>query len=605
MYILSVIKNTYRILDKKSQKKFITLQVFFAFSAIIQVAGVASLAPFIAILSNPEIIHSNSILSEAYASMEFTSNINFMIAFASLSILLVFFANFISAISLWLLLRFSIYFGCTLQGNLYACYLDKSYLYHKENNYSQLIANISSEAPRFIYMVLQSTLTLTSQLFIAIIILSGLLFLDPALALTSGLLIGCSYALTYAIVKNKLISSGNKITSRNKNIQSILSESFIGIKDLKLNGQIDHYKNKFNSSNKSGLTAMTFISLAGDIPRYVIETICLCAILAFSIFLLLRSNSFDHVITMVSLYALAGYKLLPTMQQIYKSISSISANGTVTDTLLQLLNSLNHPINNNNDIDLEFKIDSIDILNLSFSYPNTDTPTLKNINCSFKKGHIYAVAGESGSGKSTLADCILGLLPLSSGEIVANTSAINKKTIASYQSRISYVSQQTFITDDNIINNVAFGYPGEKIDKSKVIDALKLAQAYNFVAQLPKGLETQLGQDGKLLSGGQRQRIAIARALYKKSDVLILDEPTSALDMTTEYDFLETINALKKNFIIIVISHRPASVKMSDFILLVDNGSLIATAPYFELIKNNNKFKLMVTKGSGDQLYNN
>src|SRR6187431_175907 len=283
MYILSVIRSIYAVLSKEQKSKMLFLQLFFAFSAIVQVVGVASIAPFIGIISNPETIHSNKILVTIYRLGNFESNNEFILGFALLSIAMIVISNGISAITLWLQLRFSIYLGSSFQFQLFEKFITRDYLFHKSTNYNQLISIISADAPRFIYMVLQPYLMMCSQAFIATIILVGLLFLDPIIAIGSALLIGGAYLGTYWIIKRSLKRHGEIITERNRATQALLSESFIGIKDIKLNALEAKYTSNYRTINQRGLDSSAYIALSSDLPRYAIETISFSAILLFAI----------------------------------------------------------------------------------------------------------------------------------------------------------------------------------------------------------------------------------------------------------------------------------------------------------------------------------
>jgi ABC-type multidrug transport system fused ATPase/permease subunit len=239
----------------------------------------------------------------------------------------------------------------------------------------------------------------------------------------------------------------------------------------------------------------------------------------------------------------------------------------------------------------------IELRHIAYQYPNTDKLALDDVSLSFTQGDLNTIAGPSGSGKSTLADIILGLLQPASGQMKANEIDIQNEQLDSYQATIGYVPQHIFILDDNVIANVAFGVDKEAIDVEQVKRALIQANAMEFVQKLPKGLETVLGQDGKLLSGGQRQRIGIARALYRNNKVLVLDEPTSALDIESEHDLMNLLNELKKEVLIIVISHRPAAIKLSDRISVIADGKLIANGAYSQLYAENDYFRSMIEKG--------
>lgn len=596
MYIAHIIRNIFKLLSKEQRTKVLFLQAFFLFSALVQVVGVASIAPFIGLISNPDSIHTNVLLNFLYNFLGCENTQSFILIFAVCSIAMIFISNAVSALTLWLLLKVSISIGSDLQFNLYKGFLNQNYLFHKSTNYTQLIATITQEAPRFVYMVLQPYLLLCSNLFIACIILLGLLFINPFIALASATVIGGAYVITYWIIKKSLVNNGRAITARNEAIQSILAESFIGIKDIKLNALEDKYTETYKTSNYSGLNAAAFITLAGDLPRFAIETISFGAILVFAIMLLISGGNDGNVVSILSIYAIAGYKLLPTMQQIYKSAASISANGNVAIEIFNHLYLLPHKENKSDQKKLA-TVNNISIQNIFFKYPTSINFVLNNVNIEFNKGELNTIAGPSGSGKSSLADIMLGLLDPSAGQFIVDGVALDNTTFSSYQLTIGYVPQHIFILDDSVVSNVAFGVEKNQIDMEKVTRALEMANAIEFTSKLPNGLHTRLGQDGKLLSGGQRQRIGIARALYRENSVLILDEPTSALDIESEYELMTLLDRLKKNVLIVVISHRPAAIKLSDKITIIEDGSVVACGTYQHLIQSNEHFKELMDKG--------
>jgi ABC-type bacteriocin/lantibiotic exporter with double-glycine peptidase domain len=285
------------------------------------------------------------------------------------------------------------------------------------------------------------------------------------------------------------------------------------------------------------------------------------------------------------------------MQQIYKSVSSMSANGGVATLLRRQLDIYTPPQQPVNATAIR-DINEIELKNITYHYPKTTVPALDDVTVKFTKGQLNTIAGPSGSGKSTLADIILGLLQPAQGQLFTDNSPAEGDDLIAYQRTIGYVPQHIFIIDGDVIANVAFGVDREKVDRARVTLALQQANAWEFVEKLPKGLENDLGQDGKLLSGGQRQRIGIARALYRDNKILVLDEPTSALDIESEHDLMQLLNQLKHDRLIIVISHRPAAIKLSDKILVIAEGKLIADDTYSALYESNSYFRSMIEKGS-------
>ncbi len=596
MYLFNIIKLVLQALSEKQRNTLIFLMMFFFLSAIIQIVGVASISPFIAILSNPGLIQNSNPLRYLSALIGTEDNTKFIIFFAAMSISMIFLSNFFSMLTQWLLMKFSINIGRELQARLYKNFIHRDYIFHKTNNYTKAISIISNQAPRFVYMVFQPLLLLAVNLFMATIILVALIIFNPIIAIASAALIGGSYLLTYLAVKRTLTKHGKIVSERNEKMQLILSESFIGIKDIKLSSIEEKYVAQFDRDNIQGLKSAAHITLTEDLPKFVIETISFSAILVLAIILLSKGNAPASVMTVLSVYAIAGYKLLPTMQQIYKSVSTASAHG---DAILQIhreLSATTGTTGNRTAKPLP-EISTLSLENLNYQYPNSQELAIESVSLSFKAGKLNTIAGHSGSGKSTLADLMLGLLHPQSGALLVNGQPISPASISDYQCSIGYVPQHIFILDDTVIANIAFGLEPHEIDLNKVTRSLQQANALEFVNKLSHGINTNLGQDGKLLSGGQRQRIGIARALYRDSKLLLLDEPTSALDIDSEHDLMILLAKLKHIALVVVISHRPAAIKLSDTITLMESGKVLATGTYGELMATSERFREMMEKG--------
>jgi ABC-type bacteriocin/lantibiotic exporter with double-glycine peptidase domain len=590
---------SFSLLSKPERLKLTILILFFLFSAFIQVLGVAGIAPFMTLLTNPEMAQTSKMYATVYNYFHFTETKPFIEAVAICSLLMLVLSNAVSILTLWLLMRFSIFVGNAIQCRLYENLMFRPYLYHKATNHSYSIATITQQAPRFVYMVLQPILLLLSNLFVGLVILTGLVFLSPGVALVVGAILVTAYSLTYLSIRKVLKKHGKFITVQNIEIQKILSEGFVGIKDVTLNKLHKNFIEKFNHYNFKGLRSKSVITLSGDIPKYVIETVAFSVIFIAAIIALRVGSNSESVVTLLSVYAIAGYRLLPTLQQVYKSISSLSAHGGVPFELSKHLSTKVDTRITNNSKPLE-TVQQIKIENISFKYPTATETTLENITVSFSHKMINTIAGHSGSGKTTLVDILLGLIPPDSGRILIDGHTADSDMIIRMQQSCGYVPQHIFILDDSVLANVAFGVDKKSIDQQSVIDALQKADAWGFVQKLPQGINSKLGEDGKLLSGGQRQKIGIARSLYKNPKILILDEPTSALDIESEYEFMQLLRSLKEQVLIIIISHRPSAIKCSDLITLIEKGRIIAHGSLSHLEDTSPLFKSMLQKSNFD-----
>ncbi len=601
MYIWQIIKIAVGVFNRKQYRSFIVLLVFFLVSAVIQVAGIASIGPFIAALTSPDLLKNNVIMKSLMTMFDLQTNVEIISFVAIVSLALLVVSNAVSVAAQWLLLTFSVDIGGSVQGRLFASLISRDYLFHKSNDYSASIPKISQDALRFVYMVLQPILQLFSNAFVAAIILGGLVALNPFVALVAGVVLSIAYSGTYFILKKKMAAEGSLLTQKTAATHKVLNEAFVGVKEIKLVGIEQQFIDKFNQVNRQGMQSATFLSLAVDIPRYVIETIALSAIFISAIFALMAGIEPASILPILSLYAVAGYKLLPTMQQVYKAVSSISAHGSVArDIEWELAQHIPKSTAGQGVCALAGAMPglAVEVKDVSYQYPNTDQLALNGVSVQFSFGKINTIAGHSGSGKSTLLDIALGLLTPTHGQLIVGGEPISIHSARSYQQRIGFVPQHVFILNDSVARNVAFGEAAEQFDAERLNTSLKLAGAMEFVSRLPDGFNTVLGQDGKLLSGGQRQKIAIARCLYRNSDILFLDEPTSALDIDAEFEFMQVLESLKQRYLIIIISHRPSAIRYSDFICLMKDGVIEASGSFDELKQTSDSFRNLIEKSS-------
>lgn len=594
--MLSILRKLHLLLTREQKQKYALLQVMFGLTALIQVAGIASLAPFIGLLANRKLIHDNEITSYVFQRFGFTNDIAFLIFFACIVMAFIIISNAFGALTTWFSVVFSQNLGLELQSSLYRSYLHKDYVYFGKNNSSKMTSMITQEAPRFTYMVLQPLLSLISQLFVVVIITVGLLIIDPTTAIAASLVVGGGYAYIFRSVKVRLSYHGYRQFEANNKKFKLLNESLGGIKEVKLLGTEQIYEKNLNEANTTSTRSAAIIGLLGDLPRHIIETMAFCALLGLVIYMLDKHGDSEKIISLLSLYAMAGYKLLPAAQTIFKSSSQIKANCSTIDDLYPEVREGRMVVTQSENTD-STPIDSdadIKLVDVSYTYPGADTAAVKNINLTIGKNTIVAFVGASGAGKSTLADIVLGFLFPTNGQMLVGATEINASNAKAWQKHLGYVPQNIFLLDDTLTNNITFGAIERKIDLGKVKTAAKMANIDQFIERLPEQYDFVAGERGALLSGGQRQRIGIARALYHDANVLVLDEATSALDSVTEKEVIATIVRLKSTKTIVMIAHRLSTIRSADQVVFFENGSIQDIGTFDELSKRNQKFRAMI-----------
>ena len=386
------------------------------------------------------------------------------------------------------------------------------------------------------------------------------------------------------------IKSTYAVTERFKNV----NESFAGIKDVKLKNLESIFIKRFreHSINHARFTSIALVIAA--IPRYLIEFIAFAGVIGIVIYLLSANFPADNIISSLAVFAVAGYRLMPALQNIYSGITMMKYNQAALDVLVKGLsfNVKRFSSQDKNLNDLSFT-KSISLEEISFKYSKSNANVLSKLSLKINKYETIGLVGQTGSGKTTLVDILLGLLKPSEGKIRLDDKILSKENIASFQKLVGYVPQFIYLIDDTIAANIAFGNDNLQIDEKKLDEVIHMSNLNEFVKDLPNGLETLVGENGVRLSGGQRQRIGIARALYNDPELLVMDEATSSLDGNTEESVMAAINNLQSRVTIVLIAHRLETLKKCDKIFLLENGTLKNTGSYSSLMESDDIFKII------------
>lgn len=589
-------KNIYLLFSKSEQSKIIILFFGILVHGLVEITSIASILPFMSIVIDPSIIDTNFFLSNIYNFFNFNSYNDFLIILGSTVFLLLLFSNAYAALIFWWITRFVQFQSYRLSKKIFSNYLSQSYVFFLNRNSSELSKNVLTEVNRIIIGVIYPMLLAIARIVIVLFIAILLLYTNPKLSTIISLILIITYGIVYYIVREHLWSIGELSSKATFEKYKFINEAFLGIKDIKLQGSESEFIKKYSKPAKEFANYSASGSIISQLPRYAIESLAFGGLILIVIFLILTNEDFMRVIPLVALYALAGYRIMPGLQQIYHSFAQIRYNTPALDLLLKDLKKDLSLINKSKK-ELNFlpKIkSSIKLKSVSFRYPNTDDLILENFNAKIKTNSLTAFVGKTGSGKTTLIDIFLGLLPVNKGEIFLDEIKLEAKNLNSWQKKLGYVPQNIFLTDDTIANNIAFAVSEEKIDHQKIIKAAKLAELDDYISNLPEKYNTYVGERGIRISGGQMQRIGIARALYNNPEILVFDEATSALDNVTEKNIMDSIKKLSKDKTIIIIAHRLSTIKNCDQIYLLNKGKISEQGSYNELIKNSKKFYDMV-----------
>ena len=566
------------LLNSKDRKYLILLFGLVLIMALIEMIGVASILPFLAVLSNPELIETNMILGKLYnisKTFGVKNNDDFFFFLGCLVLLLLLISLFFKSITIYAQLKFSERCQFNISKHLVETYLNQPYSWFLNQNSADLGKTVLSEVGQVIALGLNPFIEFISKSIVAIILITLLLLVNLKLAIIIGLSIGGSYGLIFYFIKKFVFRIG-KINLKNNKLRFLsISEAFNTIKEIKLGGLEANYIKRYHKSALSFADTSALSQVLNQLPRYILEGFAFGGVILLILYLITQTGDLYKALPIIGLYVFAGYRLMPAFQQIYGSLTQSIFVTPALNNLYSTFKNLKNNYYNHNQEEILFN-NEIVLKNINYSYQNNLKPTLVDINLKIPIKSKVGIIGPTGSGKTTLIDIILGLLEVQNGSLQVDNQIITKKNLRFWQKLIGYVPQNIHLSDDTIAANIAFGLEPKDINQELVEEVSRIANIHKFVSsELPHKYETNIGENGVRLSGGQRQRIGIARALYHSPKLLILDEASSALDNHTEEQVMAAIKNISKEITIIMIAHRLGTIKDCDIIINIEKGRII------------------------------
>jgi len=594
--MFSQLKELYSLLTNEQRKKLLRLQILVVLMAFAEIAGVVSIGPFMALVGDISQLQGEGRLADLYRAtgLEDPREFLFWVGIGVLVMLTI--AACISMFTIWRLSMYGAQVGAELGNRLFRHYMYQPWLFHASGSSSQLTNRIAQESTRITSLIINPLMQMNAKLVMALFLTLAIFLYNPVVALSGLVLFSGAYVLLYKSVRRRLVRNGRHISEAQQMRFKLMGEGFGGIKDALLLGRQKVFTDRFQAECEKFAAAQGTTQALGQVPRYAMELIAFGGIIFLVLYLLSsHEGNLGTILPVLSVYALAGFKLLPAFQQAYTGLSQIRGNLAAFDAVRDDLRASSLtvakssvPTGQRLAPRSEIRFDDV-----VFSYPGTEDPALKNLNITIPANKVTGLVGASGSGKSTAIDLLLGLIEPQQGKVLVDGQPVTKDNCRQWQNSLGFVPQSIFLSDSSITENIAFGLPPENVDEDKVKRAATMAHLDELLKQLPEGLATRVGERGVQLSGGQKQRIGIARALYHDADVLVLDEATSALDGITEKLIMDAIHDFAGKKTIIMIAHRLATVRQCDSLYLLEQGRVTGHGTYDELASGNTTFQRM------------
>jgi len=595
--MLNVIRQLFSLLSARQVRQFYVLQVLVVVMAFTELLGIASIAPFMALVGDISILEKSNVFAELYQMSGLTNPMDFLFYTGLLVLVALTVSTLVSMFTIWKLSFYGASVGIEIADRLYAYYMQEDWQFHSSGSSAQLTKQVSTEAMRITGGIIQPLMQMNAKVVLAVLISVSILIYNPVIAIIGLFIFALAYFLLYKLVRKKLVSNGKEISQVSTDRFRLMNEGFGGIKDVLLLNRSHDFVKRFEESGTIYARALGSNAGIGQVPRYFMELIAFGTMIGLVLLLIkLHDGNLGAVLPILAVYALAAFKLLPALQQIYSSVAQIKGNlaafEAVREDLERSLNVRGFISEETVPVHMGLKKD-ITLDNVSFNYPGKSKPAVNGVTMTIPANSVVGLVGSTGSGKSTLIDLLLGLLTPQSGQISADNIHITSENKRDWQDTLGFVPQSIFLSEGTIAENIAFGLPVADIDLEQVHKTLELAHLTELVDQLPDGINTKVGERGVQLSGGQRQRIGIARALYHEADVLVFDEATSALDGITEKIIMDAIHEFSGKKTIIMIAHRLKTVQKCDIIYLMAHGKIVDQGTYQELLEKNDQFKKM------------
>lgn len=587
-----LIRRTCGLLTGHEKRQLGLLIVLMVVQACLEVISIGSILPFIALLERPEAIHTTWFTQQAYESLGFTSDRSFLI-FTGVCVLGLFVVvNAVNTLSLCAQAHFSWMRSFSISRRLLMSYLSQPYTFFLNRNSADFTRNIYQEVRQVIVGLILPGVILLSRSISIFLILALLLYINWAISIGIAAVFTIVYAIVFLVSRKALKQIGIRIVAANEACYRVTNEAFGGIKEAKLRGIEQVFIDSFSPQGHMVARMNRRRVIISGTPRFILETVAFGSMLTIVLILLGTSGSISTIIPTLSVFAFAGYRLMPSLSQIFVAIANIRSSTASLDVVVADLKNSGSWQNHDEEVEPFSLTRCLELNEVAFEYQTDGRHVLENVDLSIKHGESIAIVGSTGAGKTTLLDIMLGLLEPTRGTMSIDGTAVTQENVRRWQSQIGYVPQQIFLSDDTISRNIAFGVPDEKVSQSQIEFAGSVAGLHEFIeSELPDGYQTPVGERGVRLSGGQIQRLGIARAIYQNPSIIFLDEATSALDSKTEKQVMDGLQKQAEDRTVVIIAHRLTTVRFCDRIVVLDSGRISDIGTWDELMARSEIFR--------------
>lgn len=565
------------LLDKKQKRTMFLLMLMMVVGAFLQTAGVGLLVEVVNVVIDPESVVKSRLIGTFYEILGSPDFKSFSVTVMGLLIATFVVKNLFVYVQLKAMFSFVYTNQFRTSERMMRNYLRRHYEFFLNADTAVVQRSITSDVNNM-YALILCLLQLMSDGVVSLFVVTYCFLKNGTMTMILAVVMILLMVVVKKVLKPIMYKAGKDNQDYYSGLFKWISQTVQGIKDVKIAGKESYFVEEYRKCGQGYVNAVQKYSLYNNIPKLLMETVCVCTMMIFMIAQVLSGVETDNMMEMLSTLAAAAYVLLPAVNRINNQLNSMAY---FEPFFMGVADNLQDEISGEKVDFTEFERsveklpvkEMIELKDVSYAYPGTEKLIFDHADLQVPVGKSVGIVGTTGAGKSTVVDIMLGLLKLKGGEVLAD----GKNVMENYRGwlmNVGYIPQMSTMLDDTIRKNVAFGVPEDEIDENRVWEVLKEAQLDDFVRSLPDGLETGIGERGIRLSGGQRQRISIARALYDDPEVLILDEATSAVDNDTEAAIMESVNRFQGRKTLLIIAHRLQTIQKCDIVYRVENGKV-------------------------------
>ena len=579
------------LFDKKQKRQIAGLTVMILIGGMLETLGVSMMLPVVNVIMDPQSVMDNEIVQKLVAFLHIESDRQLIILMLSTLIALFVIKNAYLLLQTYVQNTFVTRNRNRMISRVMREFLNRPYEEYLGADIPTVFRLTDSDIPNAFQLILVM-IQMVTEIVVSVFLCIVLVVISPAMSLFIVVIfLGMTLVIT-KVLKPRL----NAIGRKNQEIQSRIAkwriQSIYGLKDVKVLHREEFFVRNYYESGAIGANVARNYAVLNNLPRLLIETVFIAAMLLFIMIYILQGNDISVLIPQLTAFAVAAIRVMPGTNRINTYLSQIAYSQPCLDYLYEnLTDAMKQDVNGSvtglvprraesgelSSAGQEWKLqDKIALDHISFTYPNTEKPIFTDAHMEVKKGQSVGIMGPSGAGKSTIVDILLGLLHAQKGTITCDGKNIFEN-YGAWLSQIGYIPQSIYLIDESIRDNIAFGIDADKIDDKRIWEVLEEAQLKEFVEELPEGLDTTIGDRGVRISGGQRQRLGIARALYHNPEILVFDEATSALDGETEKAVMDAVNSFHGKKTMVIIAHRLNTIAKCDVIYKVENEKITET----------------------------